>query len=173
MVILEELSLKRSNMSTKICTKCGEDKPLAEFYKNRENLRPDCKSCGYKTNKVYRSTEQGRINKILATRRWKKTEKGKQAALRYVNSTKGRASTLKKRIKYAYGLSIEAHAQLMEKAKNSCEICHSSAKICIDHDHKTGKIRGILCDLCNKGLGLFSDNAQFLSRAIRYLEEKQ
>lgn len=173
MVILEELSLKRFNMLTKICSKCGEEKPLKEFYKNRENLRPDCKSCGYKINAIYRSTERGRNNKILATRRWKKTEKGKQAALRYANSKKGRVSTLKKRIKYAYGLSLEAHAQLMEKANNSCEICQSSAKICIDHDHKTGKIRGILCDLCNKGLGLFSDNAQFLSNAIKYLEESK
>ena len=42
----------------------------------------------------------------------------------------------------------------------------------IDHDHKTGEFRGILCDSCNKGLGFFYDNIDSLTRAIDYLKRK-
>lgn len=56
---------------------------------------------------------------------------------------------------------------------NYCQICNqtdSRRKLSIDHDHVTGKIRGLLCDACNKGLGLFKDNKDLLENAKNYLE---
>jgi len=50
-----------------------------------------------------------------------------------------------------------------------CTICGDEADLVVDHDHKTNKIRGILCNLCNKGLGLFRDNPDFLEYARIYL----
>lgn len=57
-----------------------------------------------------------------------------------------------------------------------CEICkglveHGSVNI--DHCHTTGKVRGLLCHLCNKGLGAFKDNLEALRAAVTYLEENQ
>lgn len=52
-----------------------------------------------------------------------------------------------------------------------CMICNSTLNLVVDHDHKTKKIRGILCHHCNVGLGFFRDNEEFLSNAIKYLNK--
>lgn len=52
-----------------------------------------------------------------------------------------------------------------------CAICDKPfGKFCVDHDHATTKVRGLLCPNCNVGLGMFKDNALFLKQAISYLE---
>jgi hypothetical protein len=51
----------------------------------------------------------------------------------------------------------------------SCTICGDEGNLVVDHDHKENKIRGILCNRCNKGLGLFRDNPDFLEYARIYL----
>lgn len=54
----------------------------------------------------------------------------------------------------------------------SCEICcFSHNKLHVDHNHETGKVRGMLCQKCNFGLGFFEDNIPYLERAIIYLEK--
>lgn len=50
-----------------------------------------------------------------------------------------------------------------------CEICGASEKLCVDHDHETGKFRGYLCGKCNKALGLFRDDLGLLEKAKVYL----
>lgn len=52
-----------------------------------------------------------------------------------------------------------------------CAICKRHVKLVVDHDHVTGKFRGMLCNKCNKGLGLFEDSIQFLVMAQMYLED--
>jgi hypothetical protein len=52
----------------------------------------------------------------------------------------------------------------------SCEICHSSGRVVLDHDHETGAFRGWLCRECNQGLGKLGDNIEGLRRALAYLE---
>lgn len=54
-----------------------------------------------------------------------------------------------------------------------CTICGDDGDLVVDHDHKTNKIRGILCNRCNKGLGLFRDNPDFLEYARIYLLASQ
>lgn len=64
--------------------------------------------------------------------------------------------------------------RLLVEQQGQCGICRSELlKPCLDHDHKTGRIRGLLCDSCNLGLGKFLDNAELLERAAQYLKENQ
>lgn len=72
-------------------------------------------------------------------------------------------------VKHSYGLSPQDVVDLMARAGNGCQICRSTDKLVIDHDHATRAVRGILCDVCNKGLGNFKDNVALLQRAIEYL----
>jgi hypothetical protein len=70
------------------------------------------------------------------------------------------------------GLTEETYKQLCEKG---CCICGSKKYLHIDHDHNTGKFRGILCSRCNNGLGFFNDSIEGLENALKYLrslEEK-
>lgn len=55
---------------------------------------------------------------------------------------------------------------------NNCHLCNRSLtnkKVCIDHDHQTGLVRGILCSSCNISLGVFGDNIEGLMKVIEYL----
>lgn len=56
---------------------------------------------------------------------------------------------------------------------SSCLICGGETRLVIDHDHTTGKVRGLLCYTHNTGLGMFQDNKDLLMSAIRYLENFQ
>lgn len=71
----------------------------------------------------------------------------------------------------SYGVTVEEYNKLVIKQKGLCKICGSfpKRKLSLDHDHKTGKIRGLLCNSCNMALGLFKDNTIFLLRASKYL----
>lgn len=81
--------------------------------------------------------------------------------------------------KYADTKWLEKFGELQEKQNGVCAICkqsvsgmiNSKSKLAVDHDHKTGKIRGLLCGSCNIGLGHFKDNIEYLTNAIVYLKE--
>ena len=65
-------------------------------------------------------------------------------------------------------ISDEFYEELM--SNDNCELCGCTmTKKCIDHDHKTKKIRGVLCNNCNTALGLVKDNTEVLSNMIGYL----
>lgn len=70
-----------------------------------------------------------------------------------------------------YGLTPEQLAEMQDAAKGICAICGTEGELHIDHDHKTNKVRGLLCPRCNKGLGFFRDNTKFLDSAKTYLEK--
>jgi len=76
-----------------------------------------------------------------------------------------------------YGITPSDWQTLFEAQGECCAICKSKdakgnhGTFHIDHCHTTGNIRGLLCDTCNRGLGLFYDNKELLLAAIEYLEE--
>lgn len=73
-----------------------------------------------------------------------------------------------------YGITPEEYEAKLKKQKNRCAICgrHKRSfkfRLGVDHNHKTLKVRGLLCPLCNAGLGAFLDDIKLLKKAIRYL----
>lgn len=73
--------------------------------------------------------------------------------------------------KYKYGLTSEMEAKFLDKQNGVCAICGTSPPQVVDHCHNTRAVRGLLCNSCNIGLGLFGDNVNNLLRAIAYLKQ--
>jgi hypothetical protein len=80
------------------------------------------------------------------------------------------------------GLTVSQYERLLRSQQNKCAIClkgevakdarYGATKLLsVDHCHKTGEVRGLLCDNCNRGLGLFKEDVDTLSNAISYLEQ--
>ncbi len=78
-----------------------------------------------------------------------------------------------RRLRKVYGLHEFDFFFLVKKAQGSCMLCNkpfnTPADINIDHDHETGRVRGVLCMTCNTGIGLLGDNLEGLQRAVDYL----
>lgn len=78
------------------------------------------------------------------------------------------------RIKHKYGLGKDDLQELYDKQVGLCGICLDALdKFAVDHDHATGKVRGLLCYPCNSGLSQFKDNTKNLRRAILWVEKEE
>lgn len=75
-----------------------------------------------------------------------------------------------------YRLTLQDHEKLLKRSNDRCEICGSKtstkgkSRLSIDHDHDTGKVRGLLCNSCNLGIGHLRHNSNLLLKAIEYLK---
>jgi predicted RNA-binding Zn-ribbon protein involved in translation (DUF1610 family) len=79
-------------------------------------------------------------------------------------------------IRRAYGITLVEYDQMLHNQNNKCAICGNgdeveNRRLAIDHCHESGKVRGLLCGKCNRGLGLFYDNQELLESAIHYLNK--
>ena len=88
-------------------------------------------------------------------------------------------ATSRKYLKRVYDIDLEFYEELLLKQDNKCALCesegfkinpNSKSLLVVDHCHTTGKVRGLLCHNCNRGLGLFQDNAEVLKRASEYVK---
>ena len=128
------------------CRKCHETKKLDDFSKGKEykfGRRYICKKCFNNYN----------LNRL------------QDPKLRYIR----RLSVMRHDVKKAYGITLEEYLALKIKYKK-CAICGREGRLHLDHDHKDGNIRGILCRACNHGLGNFCDNPSLLRKAAKYIE---
>lgn len=81
-------------------------------------------------------------------------------------------------IRNQYGITLAQYNEMLEAQDYKCAICGNEdevegRRLAIDHCHTTGKIRGLLCGKCNRGLGLFYDNTTALAKAIKYLTKEK
>jgi hypothetical protein len=128
------------------CSKCGELVPRYRVSKFRSSL---CKSCSYKAARAWKAENP---------KAWERS---------------ARRSHLKKQ----YGITPEDFDRLLQSQGGKCAICHETNlrdvrgfRPHVDHSHKTGRVRGILCGRCNKGLGALKDDVEIVRRALSYLE---
>lgn len=136
---------------SKICKTCKESKSLDKFYSHgscKSGTRTECKDCG----------------------RSKDIEKSKQYRLK--NPEKRKSTVLMNK----YGIGLEQYNEMLTIQNNVCKICKTSDPgpknmFCVDHCHKTGKVRGLLCYYCNTGLGFLRDDIDNMVAAIAYLRE--
>lgn len=70
-----------------------------------------------------------------------------------------------------YGINILEFNEMRKSQNDKCAICNLEVKLLVDHDHKSGKIRGLLCSKCNCGIGYFKDDAKLLESAKEYLNK--
>lgn len=82
------------------------------------------------------------------------------------------------RIRNRFGITLDQYNSMLEAQGYTCAICRKSdevegRRLAIDHCHTTGKIRGLLCGKCNRGLGLFNDKEELLEEAIKYLSNNR
>lgn len=129
------------------CTKCDSYKPLDDFLDSKEGFNgknPHCREC----RRAYNEKTRAR-----------------------------RALRMKRR---NYGVSETEYLAMWEQQGGVCAICgkpetkvHKGAPVlmAVDHNHQTGKVRGLLCYVCNLGLGIFRDDRDLIQRAVDYLHE--
>ncbi len=149
----------------------------ASCHPNRRHLaRGLCRPC-------YEKLPQRRAQK----RAWNKTDIGRATTSRYEKSPVGKAAQARKRKRPARkvvqskynlkkrladrGITQHEYAAMITASGGHCQICGTSPpRLCLDHSHENGRARGLLCDLCNRGLGHFKDDANVLRSALKYLE---
>lgn len=115
---------------------------------------------------------------------YKRTWKGKPSTefsyCKFCNKTVNERTYVSRCAK-RYGLSVDDYNSLLEKQGNKCAICKCPQpnegklskrnRLVIDHDHLTGRVRGLLCDPCNRAIGQFKENLSNIKAAVKYLEE--
>lgn len=146
----------------KHCNACGCEKEESEFYRNRtkrDGLDTQCKICHLARSKKWQSENPEARKK--ASRKWRqKNPEGQQRAY----------------YKHEYGISLERYNQMLQEQNEVCAICNQPDprhNLSVDHNHATGKIRGLLCHRCNRCLGMFQDRKDLLAEAIGYLDRSE
>lgn len=141
------------------CVTCGAS---AEVY-GASMKRTGCRKCSDKAKGLKRRkpklprTDEERAAWAEQCRQYRKTEEGKRQT---------KAMNLKK-----FGLTLEDFETMVESQGGACAICSGIPdQLCVDHCHDTGKVRGLLCHRCNRGIGLLRDNPNILRKAATYVE---
>ena len=148
----------------KICNKCEKEKSEEEYDWRKtpagKTIRNSiCSQCISEYQKERYKDPEVRIKQALST-------------LKYGQSDVGRKKEKNARYLREYGITLEDKERMIQENGSICPICKTSDPgrfWTVDHCHRTGKIRGILCDKCNKMLGLANDDMVRLISAAHYL----
>lgn len=128
----------------KYCYVCKRILPESEFAKNstkKNHIRPECRSCDNKQRQERKKKEKAKDPDKVRDRYLRKT----------------------------YKIGLDEYTEMLKNQNGVCWICQEKKDLVVDHDHSTGKVRGLLCNQCNTSLGGFKDNIDYLRSAINYL----
>ena len=150
-----------AGQSKKMCSDCGKMKRLSEFHRKSTKYttyRRWCRKCHGARAMIKRRAifpNDGRttaLTRLHGFKEWRKIY-----------------ATL-----YRYGITYESYMSMVEGQGNLCAVCKkrcvTGRRLCLDHDHVSGRPRGLVCTQCNSGIGFFRDNPELLRRAAEYLE---
>lgn len=160
---------------SKFCSKCASIKSADQFFNNQsrsDGLSGFCKQC----QNVYLAQHKDKNKQRVQNYVKNNPEIVKATKKRFYETNKEHLKDIE--LMKHYGISLTEYNQMLKEQNCVCAICKNpeSSKrklsLSVDHDHKTGKIRGLLCGRCNRGLGYFKDNINFLTHAIKYLDKR-
>ena len=140
----------------KICTKCKKEKLVSEFYKSKDHkggFYTACKECA----KQYQLNHKEKLKKQCKD--WYKK-----------NKNKVRNNALLRN----YGITLDNYNDMFMNQRGCCAICgkhqaESTLSLSVDHSHKSGEIRGLLCGKCNHALGNVNEDTDILLSMVDYL----
>lgn len=157
----------------KVCASCNKKKNITDFNKRgigskgQQLYRSYCKECHYLDRLGRLSKEERDL--------YKKSKKEKSLERRKL-SKYSRDYKMKQKntiLKTKYGIDYDDYQKLLKSQNGVCYICGctSDKALCVDHDHRTGKVRKLLCDRCNKTIGLVREDQTILENMKNYIEE--
>ncbi|AYV26896.1 MULTISPECIES: endonuclease VII domain-containing protein [Streptomyces] len=172
----------------KRCSRCKTRKPRAEFAANRsmkDGLQAYCRACQAEQHRV-RQEAKGRTvrarvvvpsghkrcpqcEEIKPYSEWepnKTSSDGWASYCRVCRAQRNRASYFKRK----YGITEAERDGMIAAQGGNCLLCRTAPAEHVDHDHQTGKVRGVLCFSCNAALGQFKDRPDVIRRAAAYVE---
>ena len=162
-----------------ICNRCKADKPTSEFYVSTRTPTGFTRRCKKCYCEVAMQTDKARKARETPEEREARLERQRVRVRRYRERhlEKIQANARAHHIRKHYGLTLADEAMYVSVQRGSCAICRKAltteARRVVDHCHKSGKVRGVLCNSCNTGLGAFKDDVRVLMRAVAYLIKDQ
>lgn len=171
------------------CKRCHEKLAINQFSKDKtrhDGLHPYCKLC---RNELSRSYSKSRLkNDVIYAEKIREKDRHRyKDKRRKKNLDRTRSWTPEQQkeyyLKHKYNITLENYHNMLKEQNYCCAICGEQetrtnpttgiSQLCVDHDHKTGKVRGLLCNKCNTGIGYFKENIDILNNAINYLNKKE
>lgn len=150
----------------KTCRDCGVEKSLEDFHRHPQTADKrfgHCKECHKARGRKWHANNLERSREINRVKAKALRDRDPAAAAAYNRAVK---------LWTKYRITPEDWDRLYDEQLGRCAVCHctlADVKTCVDHDHATGKVRGLLCNVCNQGLGYFGDDPDRLRRAAEYL----
>jgi hypothetical protein len=168
--------MRRSKLppqTEKKCSVCSQTKPASDFYVlSSGRLHEKCKPCCAASSRA--QWVKHRERRLAYERRrgsgWDRGGREKWDI--------SEADKHNNYLQRTYGISLSQYGAMFEAQGGVCAICgqecnrSTSSRLCVDHDHETAIIRGLLCFQCNVGLGKFKDDANIFMRAAAYLTKR-
>ena len=151
------------------CRECGCDSLRMWYVKNRKSHSEKSRRWYFENREKYLKAHEKWYNKnrktvIVKNRKWREG-----------NIERYKKMQMNNNLKKNYNITIETYEEIYRNQNGVCAICEklniSGKRLAVDHNHSTGKIRGLLCNKCNTGLGNFNDNSEFLFKASEYLKQ--
>ena len=182
----------RPEITERVCSDCHTLKPSTEYHKKnispkgKQTYQSYCKDCDHARRyaRALRDPSYGEKS-LTSSRKYNASHKAErsqaQREKRALDPNLNKLTEYKRHLKKRYKISWEVYLLLVEKQNNCCAICGiefediltCKKKPHVDHDHITGKVRGVLCGSCNTGIGHLRDSLEVVEAAAAYLKKHQ